>query len=267
MPSPELNETYRPPLFFEQSKALLEQDYDRYQENREVRTSHCVESYKTERDSQEACTGRSRHKALEDILRTLDKRWPRSASQIQFHEEYTKGMLGKIYGEDLIQNIEYLMERYKITELKNYQIITAPRRFGKTTSVAMIVAAFILSQPGRKVVIFSPSRRASTSLLELIKTMVDHVVGDKQRIVVANTERFVVESIWGVVSEVVSLPNNVKISRSFFSLLTFSPNSHFTSPFFYRTISQIGHTHTPTHTHTSRFSQPFLIKTFFRFST
>jgi hypothetical protein len=238
---------YRPPLFLDKSKVLLSRNFHEFEETQKIRISRCVEAYKADVDSHEKCTGPNRHKALEDMIRRLEVNWPRSPSQVKFHQEYIKGMLGKIYGADLLQNIGGLLERYGISELKSDVIITAPRRYGKTMSVAMMVTAFILSQPSRKVVIFSTGRRASQSMLELIKSMVDYLIEDKSRIITSNTERLVVMSIWGSKSEVVSLPNNVKISL-FLSLSLFFFFSLLKKPRRKKGCFFSGTCHTHTHT-------------------
>lgn len=210
-----------PPLFEEEIADLADLCASNFEEKRKIYVSRCSDMYEDDRANSDQCNGPARHKALEDLMQDLETRWPRAPNQIRFHEEYTKAALGKIYGEDLLRNIADLMERYRISEIKSDVIITAPRRYGKTMSVALYVTAFILSQPGRKVVIFSTGRRASQSLLELIKTMVDYLLEDKSRLISSNTERIVVKSIWGQTSEVVSLPNNVKIKAFFFSSLFF----------------------------------------------
>ena len=56
--------------------------------------------------------------------------------------------------------------------LKQQVLCLTPRRFGKTTSVAMFVAAYCLTVPRSEQCIFSTGRRASQKLLELIRDMI-----------------------------------------------------------------------------------------------
>jgi hypothetical protein len=63
------------------------------------------------------------------------------------------------------------MQRHKIGSCRQQFMAITPRRFGKTTAVSMFVAAFALAVPGTQTAIFSTSRRASSLLLQQIKSM------------------------------------------------------------------------------------------------
>ena len=81
---------------------------------------------------------------------------------------------------------------HKLTTAHGCRAIT-PRRFGKTTAVAMFVSAFALACPGTTTAIFSTGRRASNLLLQQIKGMLLSIPGVEGRIVLSNVENIVIQ--------------------------------------------------------------------------
>ena len=85
----------------------------------------------------------------------------RSDMQKRFHLNFNSACLQRIYREDTDVDWTALAEREGFTSLKQSVVCSTPRRFGKTTAVAMYAAAFALSIPSSTVCIFSTGRRAS----------------------------------------------------------------------------------------------------------
>ena len=65
-----------------------------------------------------------------------------------------------------------IMEREKWSDLQQQVCCLTPRRFGKTTAVAMFAAAVAMTMPTVEIAIFSTGRRASSKLLEQIAELV-----------------------------------------------------------------------------------------------
>ena len=121
----------------------------------------------------ERVDGDKRLKRLHDTLNAFDEKgYRRSSGQKLFHKAFICASLKKIYGDDLDRNLVRLMKEYDLDELKNDVIVCTPRRFGKTTAVALFVAAYLISQPAAEISIYSTGRRASQLILLLIYRLV-----------------------------------------------------------------------------------------------
>ena len=84
-------------------------------------------------------------------------------------------------------------------------MISTPRRFGKTFSIAIFVACLCLSF-GCETVIFSPARRASRKLLERICEFVK-LLDCEERIIEYNQENLRLKSFNGRPSLIRSFPS------------------------------------------------------------
>tara|TARA_B100000900_G_scaffold302464_1_gene261023 strand:- start:318 stop:1076 length:759 start_codon:yes stop_codon:yes gene_type:complete len=111
----------------------------------------------------------------------------RSRVQKLFHKRFIQACATHLFSDDVVSMRE-VMKRYKWPDTKQSTLILTPRRFGKTTSIAMFCGAYILSVPRCEVCIFSTGKRASTKLLELISTLVKRVPNGAERICKANQE-------------------------------------------------------------------------------
>jgi hypothetical protein len=156
--------------------------------------------------------GFSRLNALVKTLELLDERgFKRSKSQREFHKHYIAASLKKIFGNDLHRNLLRIMEMFKLKEIRSDVIVCTPRRWGKTFSVALYVAAYIWSQPGCEVSIYSTGRRASRKLLLLIRKMIVAITGSDECILEFNEENLKIKGMWGVESKCCSYPSKVQI--------------------------------------------------------
>lgn len=81
-----------------------------------------------------------------------------------------------------------VLKEFGINQLRPEVLIQTPRRFGKTLSIAMFVAAMLLCCPDIKVCVFSTGKRASGSLMAEIVTLLTKA-GHKDRIIKQNQEQ------------------------------------------------------------------------------
>ena len=150
--------------------------------------------------------------ALMGALKKLDTLgYPRSAHQKLFHKSFIVASLKHIYGRDIHRHVGRLMRRFDIDEIRPDVIVCAIRRAGKTFAVALYAAAFILTQPGVEVNIYSTCKRASRKMQALIWKMVVTLAGTSSVVRTYNQEELVV-TCGNTTSKVNSLPASVEIS-------------------------------------------------------
>jgi len=145
----------------------------------------------------------------------------RSKDQKRFHNEMIRAVLPQIYKTDLEANLERLLSENSWVDIQQQLMIVTPRRWGKTWSVGMFVAAFADAVVGTEQSIFSTGRRASQKLLELVYKFLCRLPGAKEKIFKYN-----VETIWmeGVApgeehaTKIFSYPSKVKIRQASFFL-------------------------------------------------
>lgn len=92
----------------------------------------------------------------------------RSKQQVIFHESFIQANLKNIYGDDFLSNEIRIKHENLIDQIQEFALVCCPRRFGKTTAVAMFIAAYLICCEDAKVVVFSPGKRQSSMLLKLI---------------------------------------------------------------------------------------------------
>lgn len=113
--------------------------------------------------------GDKRLRALQDALALADRvGYKRSPDQRKFHRAFTNACLRQIYGADLARNLMRILDENKWTELRSEVLVAVARRGGKTYATAIYGAAYLLTQPGAKICIYSTSRRASRAMLALV---------------------------------------------------------------------------------------------------
>ena len=93
-----------------------------------------------------------------------------------------------IFGPDYLMYLEEIFSRTGMRELRQEILAQMPRRFGKTTMVAMIVAVLAAMVPGMKIGIFSTSKRTSKKLMDEIKAFLHMIPGAKERIYSKNSD-------------------------------------------------------------------------------
>ena len=107
-------------------------------------------------------------RTLQKLLTRVDQRgFERSAQQLEFHVAFMKAAARVIYRGSWETERPAIMKRYGWETSNSEVLISTPRRFGKTFSIAIFCACLSLAF-GLEVVVFSPARRASRKLLERI---------------------------------------------------------------------------------------------------
>ena len=149
---------------------------------------------------------------LMDALNRFDTLgYKRSPMQKLFHKAFTVAMLKQIYGRDIQRHMRKLMERFDVTEIRPDVIVCALRRGGKTFSVALFAAAYVSTQPGVVLNVYSTCKRTARKLQALIWKLVVTLAGNPGVIKAYNQEELVVHC-HGTTSTVNSLPASVEIS-------------------------------------------------------
>jgi hypothetical protein len=132
-------------------------------------------------------SGRRRYEAIQQALNSMGLE--RAPHQVQFHNTALDANAKHIYKDDYEQCLEEIYKRTGLNEIRHYILVQTPRRFGKTTMVAMLVAALIAFCPNIRIGIFSTSQRTSKKLLLEIEGFLMKIPGFKQdRVVVTNKE-------------------------------------------------------------------------------
>lgn len=128
---------------------------------------------------------------LAGIMRTLEAFGMRSEDQKHFHNMFIEASLPHIYGGRMAwpQVAERVMERMKIGKIQSEVFVLTPRRWGKTTSVAMFVAAVMLNVPGITVAVYSVAKRASGGVMSKVCEYINMIEGAKERVIVRNQEQ------------------------------------------------------------------------------
>lgn len=96
------------------------------------------------------------------------KGYDRSEMQKQFHESFLQAVALHLYKDDPEVDMDKIMSMNEWPNLKQQVLCLTPRRFGKTTAVAMFVASYFLSVEKCALCIFSTGRRASDGMLDKI---------------------------------------------------------------------------------------------------
>lgn len=116
------------------------------------------------------CKGDERMQLIRKTLNELG--YERSKMQRQFHDRFIQAVALHLYKDDPDVDLESIMRMNGWTDLRQSVLCLTPRRFGKTTAVAMFVAAYAMCVPHSTQSIFSTGRRASQKLLQLIRDII-----------------------------------------------------------------------------------------------
>ena len=127
-------------------------------------------------------------RTLQKLLSRVDARgFERSAQQLEFHQAFMKAAARVIYRGDWETDRPMIMDKFGWTKCNSEVLISTPRRFGKTFSIAIFCACLALAL-GLEIVVFSPARRASRKLLERIVEFI-RLAGGENKIVEYNQVR------------------------------------------------------------------------------
>ena len=150
---------------------------------------------------------------LDELFRLLDSfGMARSKVQKQLHVGMAGAVLQRVFHEESDAEMKTAMIAHRISSCKQQFMAITPRRFGKTTAVAMFVAAFALAVPGTTTAIFSTGRRASNLLLQQVKTLLSCIPGADAKIVASNVETIHLND-GGLTSKISSFPGMARTLR------------------------------------------------------
>jgi hypothetical protein len=159
-------------------------------------------------DHWEGCTNL---RTLRTLLSIVDDRgFERSPHQMAFHSSFERCVSRVIYKKDWATARPNIMRHNKWDKCSSEVLISTPRRFGKTFSIAIFAACLALSF-GCEIVVFSPARRASRKLLERMVEFI-RLLDCDSNIVEYNQEQCRVTSYNGKSSLIRSFPSKVGVS-------------------------------------------------------
>jgi hypothetical protein len=176
----------------------------------------CTEQWRSSRRTQ----GEEMYENIISDLNSLGLK--RTEYQKQFHTAAMHACLFHIFGEDFEKLRDPLMKKYNLESLPNEVLAIMPRRYGKSTMVAMFAAVMLMRIPGIQIAIFSTGRRASSALMAKIVKFVRALPGGNARIVSKNNEDLYVATT-AVVNK--SSKSEAKDAESTSHLMSFPANA------------------------------------------
>ena len=107
---------------------------------------------------------------VDELAKTLDEfGYNRYVLQKRFHNAMITSMLPNIYGTDFHANKERIKKKFNITgDIKQEVMILSARKIGKTWTVAMFVAALLITIPKISIVVFSMASRTSKQMVRIV---------------------------------------------------------------------------------------------------
>lgn len=108
----------------------------------------------------------------------------RSLDQRRFHDAIMMTVAPHILKDDYLSGREALFRRFKRTSQNMATLILCPRRWGKSTSVAMALAVLLIVCRGINIVIFSTGADSSSTLLQMTKDFFLQLPKSAERITV-----------------------------------------------------------------------------------
>lgn len=154
---------------------------------------------------------------LKTLRKALDsfKPFERTRMQKRFHHAFMQATAMHLFKDDTDVDLARVMSINGWKHLKQQCLAMTPRRFGKTMSVGMFVAAYLYSVENAEICIFSTGRRASQKLLELVKSLVEKLPNGRERVLKFNQEILHLSNYDGSPgsSKLSSFPSNAKTLR------------------------------------------------------
>ncbi len=172
-------------------RKYLTSAYEYYQDRKleEIEVS-MPRMHGTKKHVSKVCKGDERMQAIRKTLNKLG--YERSKMQRQFHDRFIQAVALHLYKDDPDVDLESIMRMNGWSDLRQSVLCLTPRRFGKTTAVAMFIAAYAMCVPHSTQSVFSTGRRASQKLLELIRDIIKKTPM-KSAIVKCNQEELILQ--------------------------------------------------------------------------
>ena len=110
---------------------------------------------------------------LDSFLHPDGTRIRRSADQRMFHRHMIKTILPKIFAGEWHKASEMIIRKLGLQKEKLHSqvVVSTPRRYGKTWSVSMFVAACLFCIPGISIIIYSKAERQSKMMMKTVINM------------------------------------------------------------------------------------------------
>lgn len=154
---------------------------------------------------------------MKTLRKALDsfKPFERTRMQKRFHHAFMQATAMHLFKDDTDVDLARVMSINGWKHLKQQCLAMTPRRFGKTMSVAMFVAAYLYSVENAEICIFSTGRRASQKLLDLIKSLIEKLPNGRDRVLKFNQEILNLSNYDGSpgAAKLSSYPSNAKTLR------------------------------------------------------
>jgi hypothetical protein len=112
----------------------------------------------------------------------------RTDEQRSFHHSFIVACLPHFYGAQWSARAHTVMRKMGISLIEPWVLVMCPRRWGKTYSVSMFVAAMMLCVPGQVICVFSPGGRQSRMIADLVIRWINTVYNGTRRIVGRTSE-------------------------------------------------------------------------------
>lgn len=114
----------------------------------------------------------------------------RSPMQIEFHNRVLLALLPHIYGREWAMNQDAVLKRHNLHSLRQHLLLSCPRRFGKTTGVAMLVAAVLYCIPKQiKIIVCCQNTAAAMVMIKCILLLLDQLSANDSVFFVSNNNR------------------------------------------------------------------------------
>jgi uncharacterized Rmd1/YagE family protein len=150
---------------------------DRRAEERKKKAKvyRCYEYSSLESYKQNTNSGRLRLESFERAFRYLFEHTETRLGHLQKRliDVITIAILGKIFGDDLVNNLRFLRQKYLIDELNDTVAILFPRRSGKTEGSAIIIAVIAVSQPNGNCIMYNLT---ATQAKEFLQSVLKHLM-------------------------------------------------------------------------------------------
>lgn len=109
----------------------------------------------------------------------------RSPMQIEFHNKALNALFFHIYNQDWLTNEQAILEKHNLVgkKVKRHLLLSCPRRFGKTTAVAFLIAAILYCIP-KQITVVACSQISSTSkiLIRMVRSLLTQLPGTADKV-------------------------------------------------------------------------------------
>jgi hypothetical protein len=159
-----------------------------------------------------ATVGRTQYHRILDTLDAFDAwnnyKYARSYVQKQLHREYINACLDIIFRDSWDKEQAAAMAEAGVFRIDKKIAVAMPRRFGKSYSIGMLLAAILVGmrESGVTITVYSSGMRASILLLLIVKKFLHLVDLTDQVLEADNQETVVIRAVGGPERRLVSLP-------------------------------------------------------------